>query len=968
LLKRNRAYLLIGLGVLVLLIFFGNRIATLYTEWLWFGEMNQRVVFMKVFGTRLLLFLVFGAASFILAYINITLADRLSPPATVRTAGQDELYLAREDQQPVGRAFQAFSSLRHLLDVLLLLGALVFGVLAGISAQAEWASFLRMTSPVVFGRADPQFGHDIGYYIFTLPFIRFTQGWLLTILLLLCAGVGLVYLYQQSVNSPSERSEVQPHVRAHLSGLLALALLVKAWGYYLDRFDLMYRAGVFPGAGYTDVHVRLPLLGILIGTTIAAALVVAWNIRKRTLAIPIGAVGFWLLLSGCGVVIPAFVQQARVIPNEAEREEPFIARAIAATRAAYDLDAIRIEPFPADNALTAASLTREQESFANLRLWDADPMLEILPQQQAFRRYYGFPNVHVDRYPVGDGYRAVMVAVREFMTEGLDVRAQTWPNLRLRYTHGYGAVMNPLSGVTPDGMPRLVLKDMPPVSEIPGIALTQPRVYFGMGSLPSDYVVVGAGQSEFDYPDANPSGATDHVNRYDGRAGIALTPLTRFMFALRFASGGILLSQQFSKDSRIILHRRVANRVKRLAPFLLLDNDPYPVLTDGRIVWVQDAYTTSPAHPYSVMLEGGDNLSPAVRFNYIRHSVTATVDAYDGTVTLYAVDDSDPLLQCYQEVFPGLFQPGATMPDAIKAHRRFPKDLFSVQRRVLADYHVQDPAIFYSRTDSWQTLTGRHETARIQSTTPLNGDNETPPYFVLTRLPGESRAEFVLVSPFTPRGRDNLIALLVGRSDGARNGERILFRLSMSRVINGPEQIARRIRSDSHVSPYLALVDQKGSRIRFGPVRVIPINTSLLYVQSLYVMGQTGGVEGERPESNLPELKQVVVAYQNRIVMQPTLNAALSELFEADGAAGETADSLRVLIERAASQYDRAQSALKSGDFAAYGRESKALGETLRRLRLRSRENSDGDSAVPAPALGGREMNGNNGEKGTSGL
>jgi uncharacterized membrane protein (UPF0182 family) len=942
LLRRNRAYLLTGLALLILLIFFGNRIATLYTEWLWFSEMNQRVVFTKVFGTRLLLFLVFGAASFVLAYINVTLADRLSPPATIRTAERDDLYLARNDHRPVGRAFQAFSFFRHILDVMLLLGALVFGILAGSSAQAEWASFLRLTSPVVFGRTDPLFEHDIGYYIFTLPFIRFTQGWLLTVLLLLIAGVALIYVYQQIVNSPAERTEVQPHVRAHLSGLLALALLVKAWGYYLDRFDLMYRSGAFPGAGYTDVHVRLPLLGIMIWATIVAALIVAWNIRKRTVAIPISVVCFWFLLSGSGVVIPAIIQQARVIPNEAERESPFIERAIAATRGAYNLESVRVEPFPADERLTAASLVRERSTFSNIRLWDSDPMLEILPQQQAVRRYYGFPRVHVDRYPVGDGYQAVMVAVREFLTEGLDMRAQTWPNLRLRYTHGFGAVMSPLSGVTAEGLPRFVVRDMPPTSDIPGVSLTQPRVYFGMGSLPSDYIVVGTGQAEFDYPSVEAAGATDHVNRYDGRAGIRLTPLTRAMFALRFASGSLLLSQQFSSASRIILHRRVANRVKRLAPFLLLDNDPYPVLTNGRIVWMQDAYTTSEAYPYSAMLEGGDNLSPAVRFNYIRHSVTATVDAYDGTVTLYAVDDSDPLLQCYQEVFPGLFQPASAMPEAIKAHRRFAKDLFSVQRRILADYHGLDPTLYYSRTDSWQTLAGRHETSRMQSMTPLDGGDEAPPYFVLTRLPGEVKEEFVLVSPFTPRGRENMIALLVARCDGERNGERILYRFSQSNLVYGPEHIRKRIRSDSRVSPYLSLMDQKGSRIRFGPVRVIPIDTSVLFLQSLYVMGQTGGEE-ERVENALPELKQVIVAYGNRIAMQPTLNAALTEIFDRDGDGWPDADaeSLSSLIARASALYDRAQNALKAGDFAGYGRESKALGETLRRLRQRSRAPSE---------------------------
>jgi uncharacterized protein len=955
--RRNRTYLLAGLILLALLVFFGNRIATLYTEWLWFGEMNQRVVFTKVYGTRLMLFLVFGASSFLLAYINVKLADRFSPPAAIRTPDKDNLFLARSDHEPVGRVLQAISSFRPILDFLLLFGALIFGIVAGISAQTEWDSFLRFTSPVVFGRPDPVFSHDIGYYIFTLPFIRYVQGWMLTVFMLLGAGITVVYVYQQFVNSPSERTVVLPHVRAHLSALAALALLIKAWGYYLDRFDLMYgmRSG-FPGAGYTDLNVRLPLLGIIFWATILAALLVAANIRKRTFVLPILGIGSWLLLSGLGVLIPGVVQRVRVIPNEAEREGPYIARAIAATRGAYDLESVRVEPFPADGSLTADKLARNQNTLTNIRLWDTDPMLETLSQQQAGPRYYGFPRVAMDRYRIGDAYRAMYVAVREIATEGLDARAQTWSNLHLRYTHGFGAVMSSVSGVTPEGLPDFVVHDIPPESDLPGISLDQPRVYFGMGPSPSDYIVVGGGQTEFDYPDADAAGSTDHVNRYDGSGGIRLTPLNRMMFALRFASGGLLLSQQYTAESRLLMHMRVANRIKRLAPFLLLDNDPYPVLTNGRIVWVQDGFTTTEAYPYSLPLEGGDNLSPATKFNYIRHAVTATVDAYNGTVTLYAVDDSDPLLQCYQELFPGLFQPLSAMPEAIKEHRRFPKDLFAVQRHVLADYHVLDPGLFYSHTDSWQLPGGRQETKRLQSATPLNAPpDEMPPYYLLARLPGEKKTEFLALSTFTPRARENMIAFLVARCDGDRYGERVLYRLPLNRTIYGSEQISKRIRSDTRVSPYLSLVDQKGSRIRFGAVRVIPVETSLLFVQSLYVMGQTATADDNPPrgmENAIPELKQVVVAYENRIAMAATLKAALAELLApTDSEADDPTATLNALIERATAQYERAQTALKAGDFAGYGRESKALGDTLRRLRQRSRDLRDtGTADLPEPS------------------
>jgi uncharacterized protein len=943
--KRNRIYLLASIALLGLLIFFGNRIATFYTDWLWFVEMRQRVVFTKIYGTRLMLFLVFGAASFLFAYINVKLADRFSPPSTIRTPDKEDLSLVHSDR-PFGKTVRVLSSFRHILDILLLLGALFFGVLAGTSAQAEWDSFLRFTHPVPFGRPDPQFGIDIGFYVFTLPFLTYTAGWLLTILLLIIAGVALVYAYQEGINVASGNAMVHPYVLSHLSVLIAVALAVKAWGYSLDRYGLLFGTPLgFPGAGYTDIHVRLPMLNIMIWVTLIAALIVAMNARQRNIALPVLGIGLWLLVSFLGVIIPGIAQRVQVIPNEAERESRYIARTISATRSAYELDSVRVASYPANGSLTPNVLTQEDETLFNIRLWDFEPLLQALPSQQSFRRYYTFPRVNVDRYRFGDTTREVLLAVREIDEEGLDYRARTWSNLHLRYTHGFGAVMSPVSSVAPGGMPTFLLGDIPPVSALPELQLTQPRIYFGLKKEPNDYIIVGAGQTEFDYPEADVAGSVDQVNRYDGKAGIPLTNLNRIMMALRFASGGLLLSQQFTSSSRIVMHMRVANRVKRLAPFLLMDNTPYPVIVNGRIVWVQDAYTTTTDYPYSAAVEGTDNLSPTLRFNYIRHSVKATVDAYDGTVTLYVTDENDPVLKSYRKAMPGLFQPSVMMPEAIREHRRFPKDLFAVQRRMLADYHVLDPGLFYSRTDSWDVPLNEQEIGIATPTTPLGIEKEMPPYYLLLRPPGEKAAEFALLSPFSPRARENMIAFFVARCDGDRYGERVLYRLPLNQTIFGPEQISKRIRSDARVSPYVSQVDQKGSRVKFGMVRMIPVENSLLYVQSLYVIGRTRDEDKEKEandENAIPELKQVVVSYKDRIAMQPTLRSALTELFGVSQETNEEANSvvkaetINALVAQAAAEYERGQNALKAGDFATYGKAAKSLGDTLRRLKVQT--------------------------------
>jgi uncharacterized membrane protein (UPF0182 family) len=926
------------IGILLLIVFFGTNAATLYTDYLWFCEVGHRQVFLHVYGTRILLFSLFGFASFVIAGINLRLASHFSPAGGVGF-GAKQVVFPRGGERPIGRGLQLLFGLRTVLNLLYLLGSVIFANIAGLTAQTQWDSFLRFMNPVPFGIRDPQFGRDMSFYIFTLPFIRYMQGWLMVILLLVGAGVMLVYLYQEGINAAAGRAHIAPHVRAHLSVIAACVFFVKAWSYYLDRFDLMYGDGLVPGAGFSDVHARLPMLNLLVGITVLVGIAIMVNAWRRTFALPLAAFAAYLAFSAAGVVIPGTVQRLQVRPNEGRQEAPYIARAIAATRHAYDVADVQVSNFPAETSLTAADLARNRATVDNIRLWDYEPLLETYPQQQGLRQYYQFPDIDVDRYRLQDGsYLQVLLSGREIAPDKLDSRAQTWPNLHLRYTHGFGAVLSPAGRTTSEGLPTYLVRDIPPVSSDPVLAIKQPRIYFGTDDEQGSYVVVNSRQAEFDYPEDTPAGPADRENRYDGGGGIALTPLAKFAFAARFAGWtNLMLSSDITPESRLLFARRIPDRVKRIAPFLKLDHDPYLVIADGKLTWIQDCYTSSDVYPYSAPTEWTDDLGPGGTLNYIRNSVKVSVDAYTGSLTLFVTDPTDPIIRSYERIFPGLFQPASAMPAALRSHLRFPEDLFSIQRRILADYHVTDPGVFYARADSWQLPQAQ---ANVESGAD-NADTVLAPYYVMTRLPGEKHEEFALLSPFTPRDRQNMVGLLAARCDGDNYGKRILYRFPTSRTVYGPEQVGKQIRSDSKISPYLSLNDQKGSRVIFGSMLIVPIEKSLLYVQPVYVKAQTSDVSG-----SIPELKQVIVAFDNRIAMEPTLAASLTDLFGAGRAAAPAtstpavaappvgpAATVPALIQQAGAEYDRAQAALRAGDFAAYGRESGALGKTLEQLR-----------------------------------
>jgi hypothetical protein len=927
--------LLLILLIVGLILFFGNRIATFYTDWLWYGELGQRIVFFRVYGTRILLFFVFGVLSFLLAYLNIWLTERIAPPVGIPTADQRELYPANGGR-PVGRTIQTLSSLRTTLDQVLLLGGVLFGIVTGIGAQAHWDEFLRFLSPVSFGETDPVFGRDISFYIFTLPFLQYLQSWLVTVFLILSAGVALVYLYQQGINSAAGRTTVEPHVRSHLSALVAIVLLMQAGGYYLARFEWLYGGTRFPGAGYTDLNTRLPLQHVLIAVTLLAALMVLVNVWRRSLVLPGIAVTLWGLFFLVGIFLPPTLQRLRVLPNEAGRELPYIARAITATRRAFDIEEIRTETVTPDTVFSQPDNERYTNVLRNLRVWDNDALTHVAEQRQRLWQYYAFSMVDADRYWLNQNPVQTGVVVREVSPERLDPRARTFPNLHLRYTHGYGAVVADSSSVTKNGLPKLLLKDIPIKTEYPELLLEQPRVYFGVTGVTELYVIVKTAVREFDYPTDEDMGEEQNYT-YTGNRGIPLTPLNRFAFAARFGTWSIMLSQDIQPDSRILFYRRIGARIKRLAPFLLLDKNPYPVIANGNIYWIQDAFTTASTYPYSAHVSMGDNLGQGMEVNYIRGSVKAIVNAYDGSVNLYAMDNNDPILQSYRTLYPGLIQSANAIPEAIRIHLRYPEDLMAAQSLILTDYHTTDPNAFYIRNDSWSLSRSTAPTSRTSNILYENQE-ATLPYYSFCQLPNSDEAEFCLLSLFTPLTRSNTSAILIARNDGVHYGERVLLRFPSSVILPGPDRFLQQVRTDPRVRPLITDSATQGSQTRFGNVRIVPMENHIAYTVPIY-MENSDSSNPETPEI-LPELRLVAVGIGDKIAIQRTTAEAIEELLYSNETAETRPDStlsasrdLAELIGSAQQLYDYAQSALRNGDFATYGEKMRSLGDVLNQMQ-----------------------------------
>jgi uncharacterized membrane protein (UPF0182 family) len=788
------------------------------------------------------------------------------------------------------------------VDRVVLWGSVTIGAIMGFSMSPQWETIRLAMAATPFGKTDPQFGRDVAYYVFTLPALRVLADWLPSIIVIAAIVTTFIHVLDGAIQPWARLKGFAPHVKAHLSVLLGLLVASKAFDYYLDIYVLTFSPrGQVTGASFTDVNAQLPALKILIAIAVASAIVLMVNIRVKGWRLPAISLGVWVAASILvGSVYPALVQQFRVAPNEVAAEAPYIERNIASTREAFGLDEVETRAFPAEENLTAQDVLDNADTLDNIRLWDPNIVGQSYQQLQSIRPYYEFSDVDIDRYTIDGQRKQVLVSVRELNVNQLADRAQTWVNQHLVYTHGYGLVMSPVSDTDSRGLPNFIIRDVPPVSDT-DLVVEQSAIYFGESTR--DYIVVNTDTEEFDYPVGDQFAKAE----YDGTSGIDVGGFfTRASFALRFSSAKLLLSKAIKSDSRVLFDRDISTRLDRLAPWLWFDGDPYPVIADGRVVWVADAYTWSDSYPYSEPFGG---------VSYMRNSIKVTVDAYDGTTTLYAFDAEDPILETWRAIFPELVKDGSEIPDSIREHLRYPEGLFRIQAEVYKNYHMTDAQVFYNKEDSWE-LPGERDGVPMD------------PFYVLMRLPGDSVESFQMIMPFTPRNKDNMIGWMSAKSDHEYYGKRVVYTVPKARVILGPEQISARINQDETISPQLTLWSQRGSQVVFGNMLVVPLEESVVYIQPLYLQAETTAI---------PQLTRVLVVYADKVVMERDLESALLKVFgetvpsdsgvDSDGSVSPAADAAV-----ARDLYERALEAQMAGDWAEYGSLVEQLGEVLDEL------------------------------------
>lgn len=974
--------LIAGAVVLAGLLLFGGRLIGFYVDYLWFQSLGYQTVFLTNFWARTLLSiggaLLFLALFLANAWIAVRLARRLvrHPPTHIvglregrgpspfgAVFGGGPYGSGAERPRPFGDLAETMGGPRaaqwlveHGIGAMVLAGGLGLALLMGLAASAQWSAMLRWLHQVPFGTADPVFGHDVGFYVYTLPLLGFWQAWLAWAVVLSGAAVALIYLLAlYAVDDSLEQvgfllATRARAMRTHLLLLAAALLALVAAGFWFGSYGVVLaRHDRMLGADFTDLHARLPATRALAAAAALAALAAAATVTRRGYSLLAGAAVLFavVLVIGRGA-LPLLVQRLQVEPAELRQEAPYLARNIQFTRQAYGLDRVSQQVFPAEDTVTADEIRDNQQTIANIRLWDPRPLKDTFNQLQSIRPYYSFDDVDVDRYTVGGQYRQVMLSARELALDRLGTQAQSWVNRRLQYTHGYGVVMSPVNEVSPEGRPSFFIQDLPPAGQL---KVDRPEVYYGEQT--GSYVIVDTGVKEFDYP----SGEQNVFTTFQGGGGVAVGPIwRRLALAWYFGDFNFLVSTYLKPESRVLFRRVVKDRVQRLAPFLKLDADPYLVVADGKLVWLIDGYTTTDRFPYSQLYvertpvlpgaggagtagapggagSGAPVLYTRTAYNYIRNSAKIAVDAYDGSVTIYLADPNDPLIRTYAAIYPGLFRPLEAMPASLRAHIRYPEDLFRVQAQLLRAYHVQDVQVFYNAEDLWNTATERQ------------GDRPIPvePYYVIMRLPGQPSEEFLLMLPFTPAGKDNMVAWLAARSDGAEYGKLLLYQYPRDRLIYGPSQVDGRIDNNPEISAQLTLWNQQGSRVIRGNLLVIPIGRSTLYVEPIYLQSES---------IKLPEFKRVVVASGNQLAMDASLPEVLARLFgpnlglpspappgaapPATALATAPPPNVSAAAKAARDAYQRALEALKNGDFATFGEELKNLDARLRELEAQA--------------------------------
>jgi len=892
--KIPRNVFLIVAAVAAFMLLAGSReVVSFLVDWRFFREVGFEAVFTKTFKAKLLSGLAFGTITFLMLSIN--------------------LFIAGKRRLPLGMAnpiWESVPQLQHIdlsriMNGVSLLAALAGALIAFPIGTQYWDQALLFLNSAPAGLADPLFGRDISFFLFQYPFIDAMNTLARSLIVIAVILTTAVYVLRGGLVISNKSISADSFMKRHLGILVSLFLLSLAYGFVLDRFGLLYSEhGVLYGASYTDVHVRLVMLVVMAVLAVAAAIVVSLFATRRSLFVPLATLAVLAAVHILGLKIyPAAMQNFKVSPNESVLEQPYLADHIKFTRLGYGLENMEIQPFAANKQLTFTDIRKNLSTIKNIRLWDEEPLLKTYSQLQQIRTYYHFRDVDNDRYNVNGDYLQVMLSPRELSYA--DLPSKSWINERLVFTHGFGLALGPVSGITKEGLPEFYIKDIPPATSA-GPEVTRPEIYYG--ESPNDYVIVNTKTKEFSYPTTKENVYTV----YSGRGGVRLTSiLSRFLYAFYFGNFNIFLSSDVTNESRILYNRTILKRVAEIAPFLSFDPDPYMVIgDDGKLSWIIDAYTQSRNLPYSKPLAGGTN--------YLRNSVKVVVDAYDGSVVFYVVDPKDIMAKTYAAIFPTLFKPLAEMPVDLRRHIRYPRALLQIQAQMFKTFHMTDPAVFYNKEDLWEVPSYRQKVM--------------DPYYQITKLPGHKAEEFILLLPFTPSKRDNLAAWMAARCDGENYGQVIVYTFPRDRLVFGPRQIDARIDQDAYISQQLTLWGQHGSDVIRGSLLIIPIEDSLIYVQPLYLVATDKG--------GLPELRRVIVAYGNDVVMEETLEAAIQRLFSGTlpsmrmiekGAAAVTRQP-KELAARAVEQLRKAREAVRKEDWTGYGKYLKELEETLREM------------------------------------
>ncbi|MEA1994271.1 MAG: UPF0182 family protein [Euryarchaeota archaeon] len=882
-----------------------------YTDYLWFSAAGYSSIFLTILKWKILVILGLFLISFAFFYLNISFAEKVSK----------SILSSRE------------ISYESISRSIFLVGTAFVSFLFALSFSGNWRTILLYLNKNSFGVEDPIMSKDVSFYIFELPFWNMVRGLLLGLTFISILMIGILYFFRVGVVFRPERrmdSEDEPMdskgewdfsrrefgfgrdllgkipkgVMIHISALLSFFLGLIAFGFFLDRYELLFSTqGVVTGAGYTDVHVKLPILLILTVLAVLTAVAMIANVKLKDVRVPVAGMALILILFLAGSFVPGIYQSLKVEPNELQMEKEYLEHNIEYTRKGFGLSDVKESPFEVTKSLSSTDLENNKEVIENIRIWDRRVLKQTYKQLQQIRTYYSFNDVDTDRYHVNGDYRQYMISARELNIEGLASEARTWVNERLVYSHGFGLVMNPVSEKTANGQPNLVLKDIPPEGEF---ELTNPRVYYG--ELTGEYKIVNSGKEEFDYP----KGAGNDFTNYGGNGGIKMDSFVKkMMYFVKFGEAKFFLSDYITGDSRLMYNRNVKERAKKIAPFLSYDNDPYPVVYNGKIFWIIDAYTTARTFPYSETY--GSSIAGR-GINYIRNSVKVVVDAYNGSVDFYMMSE-EPIVKAYSKIFPDLFKPYETMPEGLKEHIRYPKDFFKIQMELYRTYHMTNPETFYNKEDAWE----------IPNELYRGSEMKMEPYYLITKLPNEEGLEYVLIQPLTPRGRDNMIAWVAARCDDPNYGELCHYEFSKGKLIYGPKQIEARVDQDPDISEQLTLWGQSGSNVIRGNLLVVPVGNSILYTEPIFISAE---------QSEIPELRRVVTSYGERVVMGEDLKNSLELLVAGVSLPEEEekAQTAKELAKEALKHYGKAQEYLKEGDWTNYGKETDKVGELLDQL------------------------------------